>query len=187
MPAPVQPDTAQQQISAASKADVEFTALIGKVVRGRCNQETCPWFSIESMEPAGQSSKGQLFKMTTKWWESYHPGGNYDRPAPRKGGEVATSFVFCSKTMPAFIDKDDRAPGWSATTLAPGNTDAIFGATETALALYWAACHGKVVDDVYKGGERLGKEFGYHVTWTWTEENGLEDKVVQRPSDALGW
>ena len=89
--------------------------------------------------------------------------------------------------MPAFIDKDDRAPGWSATTLAPGNTDAIFGATETALALYWAACHGKVVDDVYKGGERLGKEFGYHVTWTWTEENGLEDKVVQRPSDALGW
>ena len=87
--------------------------------------------------------------------------------------------------MPAMIDKDDRGSGWSAIMLAPGNSDAIFGATETALALYWAACHAKAVDDVYNGGERLGKEFGYHVNWT--AGNGLQDKALQQPTDALRW
>lgn len=175
---------------AGSTTTPEFTALIGKVVRGRCHMDTCSWFSIESMEPAGQSGRGQLFKMTLKWWESYHPGGSYDRRAPRQGEESATSFIFCSKTVPALIDKDDRGSGWSATMLAPGNSDAIFGATETALTLYWAACHGKAVEDVYKGGERLGKEFGYQVKWP-VDSDGIveppDNKALQQPTDALKW
>jgi hypothetical protein len=87
--------------------------------------------------------------------------------------------------MPAVIYKDDRGSGWSTTMLAPGNSDAIFGATETTLALYWAACHGKAVDDVYDGGQRLGKEFGYHVKWS--ADDGIEDKPLQQPTDALRW
>lgn len=161
----------------------EFTALIGKVVRGRCHMDTCSWFKIESMKPAGQSPRGQLFKMTSRWWESTHPEGSYDRRAPRQGGESTTSFMFCSKTMPAIINKDNSGSGWSATMLAPGNSEAIYGVTETALALYWAACHAKAVDDVYEGGDRLGKQFGYHVNWS----GELEDKVLQQPTDALKW
>lgn len=73
--------------------------------------------------------------------------------------------------------------------LVPGISAAISGATETTLALYWAACHGKAVDDVYDGGERLGKKFGYHVKWS-ADECGIieiEDKPLQRPTDALKW
>jgi len=93
--------------------------------------------------------------------------------------------MFCSKTMPAMINRDNNGSGWSATMLAPGNSDEISGAIETALALYWAACHGKAVEDVYDVGERLGKQFGYHVNST--EGNGLEDKVLQQPTDVLKW
>lgn len=166
-------------------ADSGFNALVGKLVRGRCHMDSCLWFSIEAAKPAGQSSRGQLFKITTKWWESYHPKGIYKR-APRHGGEAATNFVFCSKTMPAMILQEDHGK-WTAVRLNPGNSNTIAGATETTHIMYWAACHCKTLNDVYRDGERLAKTLGYDVKWSADKDGYIEDKSLQGPTDALKW
>jgi hypothetical protein len=105
-------------------------------------------------------AEGAVYKLTTKWWESEHRGGNYDRRAPRKGGEVATSFVFCSKQRPAVINYDENRRAWLATPLQPGKSAAVFGALETAYAMYWV-CHNTIVRNVYDEGDWLGGKLGY--------------------------
>jgi hypothetical protein len=167
-------------------AKSEFKALVGKVVEGRCHMDNCSWFSIEAAKPAGQSRRGQLFKITTKRWDSYHPEGNYKRRAPRHGGEAATSYVFCSKTIPAIILQDDHGR-WTAARLNPGNSNSIAGATEFINKMYWAACHGKAVNDLYIDGERLAKTLGYNVKWLADDDGYIGEKSLRRPTDALEW
>ena len=159
--------------------------LLKKVIRARCHMDACGWFSIEAAELAGSSPKGRLYKLTTKWWESEHKGGNYDRRAPRTGGEVATSFVFCSKQRPAWIDYDEDQKAWLATPLQPGNSNAVFGAAESAYAMYWAACHNTVVGDVYTEGDILGRKLGYRFSG---DLNAIEDQQkLTSPEDVLNW
>ena len=166
-------------------AKPEFRALVGKVVRARCHMDTCSWFSIESAKPAGQSGSGQLFKLATKWWQSDESKSMYKR-RPRHGGEVATSFVFCSKTVPAMILQNDHGK-WTAARLNPGKSHTIAGATESIHIMYWAACHGKAVNDVYGDGERLAKALGYNVNWPADDDGYIGDKSLRRPTDALEW
>lgn len=164
-----------------------FTALIGKPFIARCGSGECSWFTIESIEPAGQSPRGQLFKFTRKDWSSDHPGGDYDRPAPlHPSGEATTEFVFCSKTMPVLIEKNepDRGSGWSATMLAPDNSSTISNPNVGVNNLYWAACHGRPVDSQDDFAARKAVELGYHVN---VPPDGLEGKELQQPTDALKW
>jgi hypothetical protein len=172
-------------VVAAQSTGPEFKPLLKKVVRARCHMDVCSWFSIEAAEPSGNSPKGQLYKLTTKWWESEHKGGDYNRRAPRRGGEVATNFVFCSKQKPAVIDHDEDRTAWLATPLQPGNSQAVFGASETAYAMYWAACHDAIVEDVYSEGDRLGRKLGYRFSGDVGDSE--EQQVLASPEDVLNW
>jgi hypothetical protein len=167
-------------------AGPEFRALLGKIIRGRCATGTCSWFSIESAKPAGQSSRGQLFKLNTKSWYSRDTEGS-NRRAPRRGGEEAISFVFCSKTSPAMIFQQGDGE-WTARRLAPDNTSTIYGAVVDDYIMYWAACHGKDVNNSsYDDDERLAKKLGYNVKWPVNNAGYIEEKSLQRPADALKW
>jgi hypothetical protein len=173
---------AAQKIRAA---DLEFKPLLGKLVPARCHMGTCSWFSIEAAEPLGTSSKGQLYALAIRWWESTHKDANYDRPAPRTGGEMNISFIFCSKKKPASINRAESGASWSATPLQPGNHNAVSGAMESAYAVYWAACHGAIVRDVTDEGDRLGKKLGYR--FSGEGDNLDEDETLASPFDVLKW
>jgi hypothetical protein len=159
----------------------EFAALTGKIAPGRCHMDYCSWFSIESAEALGEAPHGVLFKLDTKWFSSHHPRG-YDRPAPRKFDNEGTSYVFCSKTKPALLSQSDDKKTWTADFLAPGNRQEVFGANETALAYYWAACHRAIVKDVYDEGARLGQKLGYRIG----KAADSIDKIAD-PKVALTW
>jgi hypothetical protein len=125
-----------------------------------------------------------LFELSLTEWQSHHKNGDYDKPARRTDEEKATSVVFCSKTKPALIEREG-APKWSATFLAPGNSEAVFGAAESAYALYWAACHAAEARDVYEGGDELGRRLGYRFS---VSDKGLpEDEILSSPLEALKW
>jgi hypothetical protein len=177
--------SALSPVATAESTGPEFKPLLKKVIRARCHMDACGWFSIEVAEPFGSSPAGQLYKLTLKWWESEHKDGNYNRRAPLTGGDVATSFVFCSKQKPTFIEYDNDRKAWLATPLQPGNSQAMYGAVESAYAIYWAACHYAIVKDVYDEGDRLGRKLGYRFSG-YPDSLG-EDKVLASPSDVLNW
>ena len=45
------------------RADPEFKPRLKQVAPGRCQQQTCDWFSIESADYLGASEKGWLFTL----------------------------------------------------------------------------------------------------------------------------
>ncbi len=161
----------------------EFKPMLKKVVRLRCHMEYCGWYRIETAKILGTSSKGVLYELNTKFWQSHHKNGNYERPAPRTDQEAATQFIFCSKQKPTLIERQGNGAGWTATPLQPGNSKVMAGATESAYAEYWAACHHAAVEDVYDEGDQLGKKLGYR----FSGEDIDEDKTLAAPSDVLKW
>jgi hypothetical protein len=117
-------------------------------------------------------------------WFATYPDGNYNRPARRSSdGGIQTSYVFCSKQTPTWIDRIEGR--WTAARLQPGNSKAVFGASEDAYALYWAACHRAIVRDVYHEGDRLGAKLGYHFAGE-PKAHELKEFVVASPFDVLG-
>ena len=56
--------------------------------------------------------------------------------------------------------------------------------TETAIALYWGACHRATEANVYKSGTQLGKKLGYAVNYPFAEG---DEKILSMPSDVLKW
>ena len=154
----------------------------------------CWWFSIEAAQKMGSSSKGDLYAIAMKSWEArckYNvKKGDYDMNAcgKRSGGEEQISFVFCSKQKPAMIEIDNDSGKWNANLLEPGNSDAIFGAAESGYAIYWAACHGVSVKDVYKDGDRLGKTLGYPFKASpQHDQPDLGSPDLSSPFDVLNW
>jgi hypothetical protein len=175
-----------------STAD-EFKALTHQAVVGRCHMDFCWWFSIEAAQKIGSSSKGDLYAIALNSWErrcKYNAKNGYDMNAcgKRSGGEEQISFVFCSKQKPAMMEIDNDSGKWNATLLEPGNSDAIIGATESGYAIYWAACHGVSVKDVYKDGDRLGKALGYPFKASpQHDQPDLAIPDLSSPFDVLNW
>lgn len=168
-------------VAAPTAKAQEFAALTGKLVPGRCHMDYCTWLSIENADFVGEAPHGALYRLETKWFSSHHPRG-YDRPAPRKLDANDTSYVFCSKTKPALFNANEDKATWRVSFLAPGVKDQVYGANETALALYWAACHRAIVKDVYDGGEKLGRKLGYRIAKAGDDIEKLAD-----PKAALSW
>lgn len=165
------------------RADPEFKPRLKQVAPGRCQQQTCDWFSIESADYLGASEKGWLFRLETRWWRSQADGG--DRRAPRRDAGERTLHVFCSKSVPALIDAPSEADGkFMAVMLAPGDERALTGALETQIALYWLACHNAVVEDVYRGGTSLARRLGYSIR---APQGGFPPRLLSEPTDALRW
>jgi hypothetical protein len=167
--------------AAHAQAGPEFDALMGHLIPGRCHMNVCSWYSIETSNRVGMNSKGELYELSIKSWSASYPDGNYNRPARRSSdGPPQTSYVFCSKETPLWIDRSEGK--WLASRLQPGNRKAVFGASESAYALYWGACHHAIVRDVYAEGDRLGKKLGYHFSG---EPDEREDVPLSSPSDVL--
>jgi len=143
----------------------------------------CSWFSTESRDNVGANAKGTLVKVESRWWESHHPNGSYNKRAPRKGGGLAIDYFFCSKSAPAVIDSDQETGQWTATRLAPGEPADIAGANTTAYLRYFSVCHGVTVteENLYEQTVVLGKKFGYHVVW----DPDQMQITIRRPEDIL--
>ena len=144
----------------ADQASVStYRALTGVIIRSRCHMNYCGWFRIDQSTLALESTEKSMFAVNLSYWGSDYPDGNYDAVRPRSFSGNATSYVVCSKQDPSIIERDEKS-GWTQTRLAPGAKDGIFGYLESALAIYWAACHGMNVQDVYSATV-LANKLGY--------------------------
>jgi hypothetical protein len=151
----------------------------GELHRGRCHMEQCSWFSIEEKDLVGTSVHGALFKVRSRDWQSSHPNGSYDRQSRRSGGDESTNYVLCSKRKPAVIFPNSNEATSELIRLAPGNLDAIAGATEYVNMYYFAVCHGLIPKNE-QDIERLGKRFGYSIS-----ADVAEIQETGRPDDLL--
>ncbi len=172
--------TATLFLAVGSARAEDFQAVTGQLVPGRCHMNECGWSVFDSVEPVIQAKRGSLFRIQQRYFTADYPNGDYSKHRPRKLVGSAESYVICSKTHPAMIDKGD-SKGWYVTTLAPGDQEQIFGFNETSLANYYAACHGMIVHDVYAGAA-VARSMGYpaHV------ESLPDQSQVAEPAEALG-
>ena len=173
---------AQPGVASRAEASAEFAPRIGKLVRGRCHDGQCEWFSLEAAEFLGASEVGWLMKLDSRWWRSQHPDG-FDKPAPRRGvidpaGDDRSLYVFCSKTQPAALEASEGA--WRALRLAPAQPKPE---AQTRLAFYLAACHNATIESL-REGEALARKLGYK-----GGEGGADSKGIglARPQDVLTW
>jgi hypothetical protein len=143
--AAIQPDKWPMQT--AIPAQSRFPqALIGKLLPRYCHMGGCSWMSIENRESYGQRGDGELFKVTVRHWYADYPNGkSYESPARRTSGEYTDDYIFCSTTRPAVASF--YGGKWTADNLSPDKPDGVFGYNSNTYTLYFAACHGLVVDD----------------------------------------
>jgi len=166
--------------SGAALAADDFEALTNRIVLLRCHMGGCGWYRIDESKLVGRSDKGALYELAVKFWNSKDTGKTTP-PKKLENEESDTQFVFCSKVKPALIWKDEGK--WVASPLEPGNEAAMAGATESAYAMYWAACHRAAVADVYSGGTRLARKLGYEFSG-----NAIpQDAPLSAPADVLKW
>lgn len=161
-------------------AGVITSVQAGELFMGRCHMNQCSWFSIEERDIIGTSVHGALFRVRSRDWQSAHPNGAYEKRTPRTGGEESTNYVFCSKRKPAVMFPNGRDVKSQIIRLAPGNLDAIFGATEYANMYYFAVCHGitpKDENDIPRLGKRFGYSLGADVVES--EETGTPDDLLK--------
>ncbi|KQT09033.1 hypothetical protein ASG40_10235 [Methylobacterium sp. Leaf399] len=139
----------------------------------------CSWFSVEEKDLAGTAKAGALFKVVLKGWQSHHPDGNYARKTPRQGGQARTSYVFCSKSKPALINRDEQGR-WAAEYLPINAAFGPPGVLETATTIYFAVCHaigaGSQTDTT-----DLARRFGYPEQ----EEEGPAETPIAQLEDIL--
>jgi hypothetical protein len=153
----------------------EFAAAIGIQAYGRCHQDTCGLFIIDQAAPLGTGKDGMLYVISGRGWEAiYRQHGvndthEYDRPPISTTKPSALmQMVYCSKSRPITFYYYENA--WQWAPLRPGDQDAIFGAIESALQLYLAACHRFIVRDLYESRvqatiKRLGYHFSENDSW----------------------
>lgn len=155
------------------------TTRAAELIPGRCHMGSCSWFSLEEKDLVGTAKAGALFKIVLKGWQSHHPDGNYGRRAPRQGGQARTSYVFCSKTKPALINRDVQGR-WAAEYLPINAAFGPPGVQETATTIYFAACHA-----IGAGNQEdmtdLARRFGYPEQ----ETEGPEEKPITQLEDIL--
>ncbi|WP_156387748.1 hypothetical protein [Methylobacterium sp. Leaf399] len=150
-----------------------------ELISGRCHMGFCSWFSVEEKDLAGTAKAGALFKVVLKGWQSHHPDGNYARKTPRQGGQARTSYVFCSKSKPALINRDEQGR-WAAEYLPINAAFGPPGVLETATTIYFAVCHaigaGSQTDTT-----DLARRFGYPEQ----EEEGPAETPIAQLEDIL--
>src|SRR3954467_2784874 len=134
----------------------KFSPLLRRRFLARCRMDWCHWVSLENVHLIGRSSKGELYAVNQKWWTS-GPHKNWAQ-AQIKLDETNTSFVFCSKIIPASI----RPDGKNGYLIYPG-TGVASGPAETIYVAYWAACHRSATTEAGMDTE-LAKRFGYQLS-----------------------
>jgi hypothetical protein len=134
---------------------------------------------IEESRLLVESPTRSVFALKLKNWHAEYPGGNYNASGAFQYIGETTPYVVCSKEKPGFVASDEKGD-WGFSEVAPGARRRSSGYTESALALYWAACHGLNVQDVYETAS-LATKLGYPAT---TEETSEVTKI-SNPTDAI--
>ena len=156
-----------------------YKSLMGVRIRSRCQSNECGWFMIEESRLLVESPTRSVFALKLKNWHAEYPGGNYNASGAFQYIGETTPYVVCSKEKPGFVASDEKGD-WGFSEVAPGAHRRSSGYTESALALYWAACHGLNVQDVYETAS-LATKLGYPAT---TEETS-EVTQISNPTDAI--
>jgi len=156
-----------------------YKSLMGVRIRSRCQSNECGWFMIEESRLLVESPTRSVFALKLKNWHAEYPGGNYNASGAFQYIGETTPYVVCSKEKPGFVAIDEKGD-WGFSEVSPGAHRRSSGYTESALALYWAACHGLNVQDVYETAS-LATKLGYPAT---TEETSEVTKI-SNPTDAI--
>ena len=156
-----------------------YKSLMDVRIRSRCQSNECGWFMIEESRLLVESPTRSVFALKLKNWHAEYPGGNYNASGAFQYIGETTPYVVCSKEKPGFVAIDEKGD-WGFSEVAPGAHRRSSGYTESALALYWAACHGLNVQDVYETAS-LATKLGYPAT---TEETS-EVTQISNPTDAI--
>jgi hypothetical protein len=157
-----------------SRASGRFFSLKRTLILAQCHMDSCEWLSIESSRFRGASSRGELYEVWSKSWDSINSADH--KKARRNFLGRDNDFVFCSKTDPAWISEDKERKHWVA--MMYGSLGEVGACCAYSVSYYWAVCHGA-------GGEinkdKLVKKFGYKEEYLDTE------RVLLQPVDALKW
>ena len=156
-----------------------YKSLMDVRIRSRCQSNECGWFMIEESRLLVESPTRSVFALKLKNWHAEYPGGNYNATGTLQYTGETTPYVVCSKEKPGFVARDEKG-GWGFSEVAPGSHRRSSGYTESALALYWAACHGLNVQDVYETAS-LATKLGYPATAGETSEV----IKISSPTDAI--
>jgi hypothetical protein len=137
-----------------------YTALMNVKLRAHCHLNQCSWFMIEQARLVVESPTRSLFLLKLKNWNVPYPDRNHDTAYTLRFEGETTPYVVCSKEKPGFVARDEK-DGWGFLGVAPaGSRRSLPGDAESALALYWAACHAMNVQDVYAAAD-LAIKLGY--------------------------
>jgi hypothetical protein len=176
---------------ACGEDDIEFAAAIGMQGYGRCHMDECGFFVIDAAAPIATGKDGVLFVISLREWSAeYRMRGDndqheYDRPPISVTTPTSrASIVYCSKKRPILFDYFDGS--WNGAPLRPGDQGAIYGANESALQFYFAACHRFITRDVYASATlNLAKRLGYHFDDAdkWAKGEAGADQI--KPLDVL--
>jgi hypothetical protein len=176
---------AEAQVQAPSAyfslpAKAQFYPLLGRRFVARCRMDWCHWLRLENVRLIGRSSKGELYAVSSNSWTSGPHRGGYKKRAPIKPSGGKSSYVFCSKTMPAVMYEDVEKRYF---LIFPGTGHAS-GPAETIYVLYWATCHRTATTE---GGmdKELGKRFGYKLANP--DGNTVKDIALNSVRDVLKW
>ena len=172
---PANPASARSDQGSASG----YKSLMNVRIRSRCQMNECGWFMIEESRLLVESPTRSLFALKLKNWYAEYPDGNYDAPGTLKYIGETTPYVVCSKERPGFV-ADEGKDGWGFSGVAPGAHQRSSGYAESALALYWAACHGLNVQDVYATAD-LAIKLGYPAAAGET----VATTKISSPTDAI--
>jgi uncharacterized protein len=156
-----------------------YKSLLDVRIRSRCQSNECGWFMIEESRLLVESPTRSVFALKLKNWHAEYPGGNYNATGTLQYTGETTPYVVCSKEKPGFVATDEKGD-WGFSEVAPGAHRRSSGYTESALALYWAACHGLNVQDVYETAN-LAVKLGYPAT----AGESSEVTQISDPTDAI--
>ncbi|WP_181175136.1 lysozyme inhibitor LprI family protein [Mesorhizobium sp. B2-6-1] len=169
--------TMRSELPPEGSAATMSNSIVGRRIQGRCHMDYCGWFSIERRSVAARVPHGVLYKVESRHWETKHPEGTYDTPAPLKDNGRSDWYAFCSLTRPATIFHDSAENSWVVSTLSPNDPGGIFGYNESAYTEYLAACHDIEITDVYGQMASKAKRLGYRVDAEAVKQERLADPM----------
>ncbi len=154
------------------------------LVTGYCHQDYCPSFSVKRRERIGENSEGFLIKATERRWYTFFPGGRYDIPAMRNGGDARISYFFCSKRNPLLFvrttsetfKRNAMAKQWFAIIVDPAEEPG--GAGADSLIEYFAVCHDIIAPPL---DISAGLKLGYKKTI----RPSLDEKTLENPEEIV--
>ncbi len=116
------------------------------IVLGRCHMDSCWWWKVEKTENIQSESKGELIKVSVRTTTVEYSSSEVDKNGypdfpPKKSHweKVSEAFVFCSTTLPAYIEYDKDKKIFIGTLFG-----ATSGATEGIENLYSHICNSEI-------------------------------------------